>query len=181
MDLEKAGIRAVVYDLDGTLVSLTVDWDEVQTAVEAVYRRAGIEVEENGLWELLLSAESVGLGPEVEETISGYEQEGARNSIRLEYADHLFSHELHVGVCSLNCEAACRIALEEHGLLDRVAMIVGRDSVSQHKPHPLPLRTVIEKLGSDVDETLFLGDSERDKETADRAGVAFEYASSLVE
>lgn len=181
MDLEKAGIKAVVYDLDGTLVSLMVDWDEVQTAVEGVYQRAGIEVEENGLWELLLSAESVGLGSEVEDTISEYEREGARNSIRLEFADHLFSHELRVGVCSLNCEAACRIALEEHALLDRVSVIIGRDSVSQHKPHPLPLRTVIENLGSEVDETLFLGDSERDKETAERAGIAFKYVSSLVE
>jgi hypothetical protein len=34
---------AVVYDLDGTLVTLAVDWDAVATDVIAVYEDSGID------------------------------------------------------------------------------------------------------------------------------------------
>lgn len=179
MELVLDELEAVVYDLDGTLVRLAVDWEQARRAVSELYCEHGVDVQDRGLWELLVDSRSVGLGPEVEETISRYETDGARNSPRLAFAEHLFSHELPVGVCSLNCEVACSIALEQTGLRERVAVIVGRDSVSEHKPHPLPLRTVVEALDVSPENTVFVGDSERDEETAERAGIEFRYVSAL--
>lgn len=172
-------LEAVVYDLDGTLVRLAVDWEQARRAVSELYREHGVDVQSRGLWELLVDSRSVGLRPEVEETISRYEKDGAKNSPRLEFAEHVFSHDLPVGVCSLNCEAACSIALEQTGLRERVTVIVGRDSVSEHKPHPLPLLTVVETLDVSPENTVFVGDSERDEETAERAGIEFAYVSAL--
>ncbi len=166
---------AVVYDLDGTLVSLDVDWGAVAVDVLEVYTRAAIEPPGTDLWELLESATDAGLADEVEGTIAAHEREGARTSERLAHADELVERTVPVGVCSLNCEDACRIALDEHGLLEAVDAVVGRDTVKNSKPHPEPLLETISELGADPERTLFVGDSARDERTAERAGTAFRY------
>ena len=171
-DTEDAGI---VYDLDGTLVTLAVNWDAVASDVIAVYEDSGIDATGAGLWSLLEDADAHGIAADVEEAISRHEREGARRSRRCGLADELAEQTVPVGVCSLNCEAACRIALETHSLAGDVNTVVGRDSVATHKPDPEPLLATLEALGVEPENALFIGDSPRDKETAERAGVAFEY------
>ena len=164
--------EAVVYDLDGTLVELDVDWHAVTAAVLEVYESAGVEPPSMDLWDLLEEAASNGLRAEVESTIAAYERDGARSSPRLSLADEVHERSVPVGVCSLNCEAACRLALETHDLADAV---VGRDTVSTRKPEPEPLLETIDRLEATPAASLFVGDSSRDELTAQRAGTAFEY------
>jgi phosphoglycolate phosphatase len=166
------GYDAVVYDLDGTLVRLAVDWDATRRDVAGRLRDAGVAVDGDSLWDLLERGQAEGYGDLVEETIAEHERAGARTAERLPTADELPRH-VPVGVCSLNAESACRIALAEHGLAESVETVVGRDTVSTHKPDPEPLRTAIDALGATPGETLFVGDTERDARTADRAGVQF--------
>lgn len=54
-----------------------------------------------------------------------------------------------------------------------VDMIIGSEDVSCWKPAPTGLNTIISKLGSQKDKTLYVGDSYIDAETAVNAGVAF--------
>ena len=171
-DAEYAG---VVYDLDGTLVTLAVNWDAVANDVIRVYEDAGIDATGAGLWSLLEDAEEHGIADAVEAAISRHEREGARRPRRCGLADELADRSVPIGVCSLNCEAACRIALETHGLAADVDAVVGRDSVATHKPDPEPLVATLAALGVEPANALFVGDSLRDKKTANRAGVAFEY------
>ncbi|ELY49528.1 HAD family hydrolase [Natronolimnohabitans innermongolicus] len=166
---------AIVYDLDGTLVDLDVDWDAVAGDVLEVYESAAVEPPSQDLWGLLGGASDVGLGSEVESAIAAHEREGATTAPRLGHADELLERSVPVGVCSLNCEAACRIALEEHDLVHAVDAVVGRDTVATRKPHPEPLLEAVDRLEADPGASLFVGDSERDQVTAERAGVAFEY------
>jgi len=163
---------AYVYDLDGTLVHLDVDWEAVREAVAAVLRARNVEVEGADLWTLLERADAAGYRSPVEEKIAEFEREGARTARRLPLARSIPA-DVPVGVCSLNCEAACRIALETYGLDDDVDVIVGRDTVGTEKPDPEPLLAAVEALGATPERTLFIGDSERDAETARRAGTAF--------
>ncbi|MFC4541537.1 HAD family hydrolase [Halosolutus amylolyticus] len=166
---------AVVYDLDGTLVHLDVDWEAVEREVRGVYHAADLEPPGNGLWDMLEAASELDVADDVEAAIAEYERAGARRSRRLPRADELPDRETQIGVCSLNCEAACRIALDEHDLTDGVDVVVGRDTVSNQKPHPEPLLKAVAELDVAPDRTLFIGDSATDERTADRAGVAFEY------
>ncbi|PSP55566.1 phosphoglycolate phosphatase [Halobacteriales archaeon QS_1_67_19] len=147
-------VEAVVYDLDGTLVRLAVDW-------AAVERR---------LADLLASE-----GVEADELIAAAEREGARQSRRLALADAVADHGVPVGICSLNHEEAVRIALDEHGLTDHVEAVVGRGTVPERKPRPEPLLAAIERLGADPEDVVFVGDSEGDAEAAERAGTRFEW------
>jgi len=170
-------VEAVVYDLDGTLLRLAVDWERVAADVGAVYGEAGVPTEGGGVWELLERAVENGIGAEVEAAIAAHEREGARDSIRLPLADDLADLGRPAGVCSLNCEAACRIGLQTHGLAAHVDAdaVVGRDTVNARKPDPKPLLSAVEALGADPADVLFVGDSESDELTAERAGTRFSY------
>lgn len=172
--------EAIVYDLDGTLVRLDVDWEAARRDAAAVLRARGIATEDMGLWEILETATGTAARDPVDAAIADHEREGARSARRLPLADEL-PHSRPVGVCSLNCEAACRIALECHGLDGSVNAIVGRDSVPTYKPDPAPLLEAIDAIGARPAHTLFVGDGERDKLAADRAGVAFEYVSDRLQ
>ncbi len=172
--------EAVVYDLDGTLVRLRVDWAAVREDVAAKLRARGIDVADDSLWELFERAQGNRFERPVEQTLTEYERAGARRSDRLVLASEL-PHDVPVGVCSLNAEAACRIALELHGLDRHVDAIVGRDTVETHKPDPEPLLETIDRLGVPPDATLFVGDSKRDAVAAERAGVSFQYVSDRLD
>jgi phosphoglycolate phosphatase len=161
--------EAVVFDLDGTLVDLAVDWDAVAADVAELFRERDVTPPES-LWAMLETADDTGHREAVEAVVSGYERDGARDSERLPAADTV--PEVPTGVCSLNCEVACRIALEKHEV-DVVAAVVGRDTVGTHKPDPEPLLETVRRLDADPGGTLFVGDSDRDDVTARRAGVDY--------
>jgi phosphoglycolate phosphatase-like HAD superfamily hydrolase len=167
-------IEAVVYDLDGTLVRLTVDWQSVEADIAGVLREADIDPAGLDAWAMLDAAEEVGVGSDVESLIAAAERDGAHESRRLAFADDIETR-LPIGVCSLNCEAACRIALEKHDLAERMGSVVGRDSVAERKPAPEPLLAAVEELGATPERTLFVGDSAGDEEAAERAGTRFSY------
>ncbi|ELZ03841.1 HAD family hydrolase [Natrialba aegyptia] len=169
------GYDAIVYDLDGTLVDLDVDWDAVASDVRAVYDDAATEPPGDDLWAMLEGAAEAGLLEVVEETIASHERTGARTAPRLPFAADLEARSVPIGVCSLNCEAACRHALENHGLTPAVDVVVGRDTVATQKPDPEPLLAAVGELGVEPEQAVFVGDSERDERTARRAGVDFQY------
>jgi phosphoglycolate phosphatase len=206
-----AAYDAVVYDLDGTLVELAVDWDAVADAVLDVYAERAFVPPTEELWGLLGAADDYGIRAEVEEAIAGHERPGARESTRLPLGDRLAAGSggdsgdfgdgadpsadadggapadgsaphPPAGVCSLNCEAACRIAVETHGLDDAIVSdaIVGRDTVESHKPDPESLLAAVDRLGAAPEDALFVGDSRSDAVAARRGGVEFAWASELL-
>ncbi|WP_178917057.1 HAD family hydrolase [Natronomonas gomsonensis] len=167
------GHETVIFDLDGTLVRLVVDWEAVASDVAETLRERNVAPPES-LWGMLETANETGHRPAVEAVIAGYERDGARASERLPAADAV--PEEPVGVCSLNCEDACHIALEEHGI-DGVGAVVGRDTVATEKPDPEPLLETVRRLDGSPESTLFVGDTVRDERTAQRAGCSFSYVS----
>lgn len=167
-------VSAVVYDLDGTLVNLVVNWKRVAREVAVVLDDRGVDTTGVDLWSMLDLADEANAREEVESVIGDHECDGARRSKRLPHADELLRRDVPVGVCSLNCEAACRVGLETHGLADAVDAVVGRDSIPARKPDPEPLLATLRAM--DIDgPALFIGDSRRDELTAERAGVRFGY------
>jgi phosphoglycolate phosphatase len=169
----------IVYDLDGTLVRLVVDWDAVARDAAARFRDHGVDADGHDLWAMLDLADERGLRTEIETVIGDHERAGARDSHRLPLADRLGGHDVPVGVCSLNCEASARIALETHGLAAAVGAVVGRDTLPTRKPDPEPLLATLRRLDVDPGRAVFVGDSPRDRLTADRAGVAYRSVDSF--
>lgn len=170
-----ADVSAVVYDLDGTLVDLIVDWEDVERRLVELLEREGVDADPLSSWALLTAAEEAGVGDEADDLIATAERDGARESERLALADELLESEIPAGVCSLNREDAVRIALDRHDLTEGVESVVGRGTVPERKPHPRPLLRTVEELGVAPEDVLFVGDSARDEETAERAGTQFEW------
>lgn len=167
--------EAVVYDLDGTLVRLAVDWSAVEAALRERYAEAGMAVDDWGVWECYERADEHGLEPAIESILRDFELAGAAAAERLPAADALPGLDRPVAVCSLNAEAACRRALDRHDLLRFVDVVVGRDTVGPVKPHPAPLLAAVDALGVSPANAVFIGNRETDAETARRAGVPFAY------
>lgn len=167
---------AVVYDLDGTLVRLAVDWMDVEREVAARLREAGVDPSEHDMWEMLDAAEVAGVGDDVHELIAAHERDGATRAERLPGADEPATLDVPTAVCSLNCEAACRTALDRHDLLESFRVVAGRDTVPARKPDPRALTWVLDELGVAPERALFVGDSESDLTTAERAGTDFRWA-----
>jgi phosphoglycolate phosphatase len=167
---------AVVYDLDGTLVDLAVDWDAVARDVEALLESRGVAPDSTGLWEMWRGSKGTPHEAAVHRTMADHEEAGARASTPLPAARSIPA-DLPVGVCSLNAESAARVALETHDLTGSVDAVVGRGSVPTEKPDPGPLLATVEPLGVDPGRAVFVGDSERDEVAAERAGVPFRYVS----
>jgi len=69
---------AVVYDLDGTLARLNVDWEQVERDVSARLRAANVDPDNFDTWGLLEAAEDAGIGEEVDEIIADHEREERR-------------------------------------------------------------------------------------------------------
>jgi len=171
-----AGYDAVVYDLDGTLVRLGVDWDTLRSDVRTLFEATSVPHEDADLWTLIDRAGPAGVGDAVEKTVADREVAGARDSERLPAADELAGLDVPAAVCSLNCEAACRTALSTHGLAGHVDAVVGRDTVPERKPDPAPLLAALDPLGVPPERAVFVGDSESDELAAERAGLAFRWA-----
>lgn len=173
---------AIVYDLDGTLVGLDVDWAAAETDVRDVYAAAGVAADPAAdLWGLLEDAPEHGIADAVEAVLSERERAGARSGTRLPLAREVSEVEGPVGVCSLNAESAVRIALERFDLAPHVDAVVGRDTVAEQKPHPRPLLATLERLDAAPETATFVGDSASDGETAHRAGVAFEWVEERLD
>jgi phosphoglycolate phosphatase len=166
---------ATIWDLDGTLARLVVNWNAVAEDVLAYYDDAGVATDATGVWECYDRAVGTDHEDRVNEIIASHERDGAHHSRRLAHADRLLAEDGPHAVCSLNSEAACHVALERHGLGEHVSVVVGRDSVDGRKPAPGPLVATADALGVDVDRALFVGDSRRDELAAQRAGLAFEW------
>jgi len=75
------------------------------------------------------------------------------------------------GVCTNKPERAARAVLAHLDLLRHFDVLVGGDSTPTTKPDPAPLHASFAALGDGA--RVYVGDSEVDAETAQRAGVPF--------
>jgi len=80
--IDLAAYDAVVYDLDGTLVELAVDWGAVAESVLEVYAEHAMIPPTDELWGAL-EAGDYGIRDPVEEAIAVHERSGARESVLL--------------------------------------------------------------------------------------------------
>ena len=76
-----------------------------------------------------------------------------------------------LGICTNKPIGPCRHVLEHLGLLDLFGTVLGGDSLPARKPDPAPLEAALDALGAGP--AVYVGDSEVDAETAQRAGRPF--------
>jgi len=151
-----------VFDLDGTLIRLNIDF-------EAVRRALGLK----GRYIL----ESIFKLPEEErrrrlELLKRFEIEYAKRAEPMPYAGYVLDllGDLGIGRCIVtrNCRESVDIVLERLGF--EVDFVVTRDD-AKPKPSPEPIKLAIERFGTSPKGTIVVGDYVFDIVAGKRAGA----------
>lgn len=74
-------------------------------------------------------------------------------------------------ICTNKPEAISRKILQDLNLDKYFKIVVGGDTFERCKPHPLPLQSCLDALGSSIDGTVMIGDSVVDVATARAVGI----------
>ena len=75
------------------------------------------------------------------------------------------------GIVTNKPEYLARALMPMLGWETRCAVLIGGDTLPERKPHPLPLLHAAEVMGIDVADVVYVGDDERDIQAARAAGM----------
>ncbi len=179
-------IKAVIFDFDGTLAALNIDFSSMRERVFDLIKRSGIKEESvqerylleiidevyEMLWEKNPSGaetfyrESHDILHEVEMKAAGKGRliPGAARTLK-----GLREKGLKVGIITRNCAEAIRKVFPD--INDFCDVFVSRNSVKKVKPHPDHLTYVMKSLEVSGEEAIMVGDHMIDIQAGKRVGM----------
>ncbi len=177
--------RAVLFDLDGTLLDSAPDMLATANRLrdargEAPMTLAEIRPHVSKGSRAMLAAAFPQLGVDAREAmvlpfLDTYLQELGRHSVL--FADieamlvALETDGAQWGIVTNKPEYLAREILPQLGWQKRCAVLIGGDTLAERKPHPLPLQTAAAWMGFATGECVYVGDDERDIQAARAAGM----------
>jgi len=179
-------IKAVIFDLDGTIASFKLDYKAVRGDVRSYLLRVGVPASllsvNESIFEMLKKTEifvkNSGKSAEAIEDIpkealaiaEKYELEAARDTSLLPGASEtlkaLKRRGLKIGLFTLSGDKAASYILQRFKLGDFFGVIVPRNKVNYVKPNPEHLEMALKILGVAAEETVVVGDGTVDMESA---------------
>jgi phosphoglycolate phosphatase len=190
-------LRAVIFDLDGTLINSAIPFREMKRKVIAFLHANGVE--ERLLNEDMLSTEIIDLAicclqrkdssvnqvseilAQVSNIMNEVELQSTGNATVIEGVPRtlrvLKERGLKLGVMTRGCSEYTHKILSKFSLNRFFDAIAARDDVDQPKPNPEHAFHLLRLLGVKAQETLFIGDHWSDAECAKQAGLNFVFVS----
>ena len=179
-------IRAVVFDFDGTLAVLNIDFSQMREQVFQLIRKHGIDessIEEKYLLEIIDEVVQI-LNQKHFSAAEEFYQEAHQilHEIELKAAEggkllpgvevalkSLRGKGLKIGIVTRNCEEAVRKVVPD--IEEFCDVFVSRDSIKKVKPHPEHLTSVLKALNVSGEETVMVGDHPIDIHAGKRVGM----------
>jgi phosphoglycolate phosphatase len=179
-------IKAVVFDLDGTLASFNIDYRTVRAEVKSLLTSEGIppsllSVKES-IFEMLKKTEiflrNNNKPQKIMEEISKkalaiaekYELEAAKNTKLLprvsETLKALKKMDLKIGLCTINGEKSVNYILQRFKIAEFFNAVIPRNKVKLVKPHAEHLEATLNALEVKRDEAIAVGDGTGDMRSA---------------
>jgi phosphoglycolate phosphatase len=179
-------IKAVIFDLDGTIAQFNLDYKAVRGDVRSYLLRTGVPASllkaNESIFEMLNKTEifmknssksNEGMDEIRREALAiaeEYELEAARDTSLLpgatETLKNLKRMGLKIGLFTLNGDKAARYILQRYKLGEFFGVTVPRNNVNYVKPNPEHLEVALKVLGVLPEETLVVGDGKVDMESA---------------
>ncbi|MCG7844766.1 MAG: HAD family hydrolase [Methanomassiliicoccales archaeon] len=192
--LGREDLRAVIFDLDGTLIRSTIDFVKMNRAIAETLLKHGLPediLDPNGrVNESIVRAYSYFKAHSQSGWIDGLERDLNRVSAEVEMAlvdktmavpgafetlAHLEEKKMPAAILTRGSRAYTMKALRASGIEGRFHTVVCRDdySLTEAKPNPIALRRVFDHLALNNRQCLFIGDHETDFLCAKGADVPF--------
>jgi phosphoglycolate phosphatase len=190
-------LRAVIFDLDGTLINSAIPFTEMKRKVIAFLQANGVD--DRLLNEDMLSTEIIDLAAgclqrkgssenqvsevlaQVSNIMNEVELQSTGNATLIEGVPQtllvLKERGLKLGVMTRGCREYTRKILTKFSLNRYFDAVAARDDVDQPKPNPEHAFHVLKLLGVKAQETLFVGDHWSDAECAKQAGLNFVFVN----
>ncbi|GGB88160.1 phosphoglycolate phosphatase 2 [Marinobacterium zhoushanense] len=181
-----ARYRGVLFDLDGTLLDTALDFywvaDKMRIArgLGPVERDSFRQCVSDGARAMVGNAFSLPLDtaeiePLLEEFLDLYAQHMMVESRLFEGIDRLLDwldgQQIKWGIVTNKPERFSRVIINQLGLSTRCSSLICPEQVSKRKPDPESLLLAGQEIGCAPDETLYIGDHQRDIEAGRRAGM----------
>lgn len=187
----KNPIKAVVWDLDGTLIHFKIDFIKARREAFKILKKHGISKQDLSVQNSIIDTfkkarrifESKGLSQQeidsiikvVNEKVVSIEHEAAVKATMIKGIDKVLDFakkkNLKQAIYTFNTSKNTKISLERVNLLDFFDVIAGRDNINNPKPHPDHLLYICEKLIVQPSEIVVIGDHTRDIEGAINVGA----------
>ena len=179
-------VKAVIFDFDGTLVILNIDFSSMREQIFDLMRRYGIEekaIQEKYLLEIIDEVYQIlwKKNPSGAETFY-QESHDILHEVEMKAAEKgrliagtegilrsLREKGIKVGIITRNCEDAVRKVFPE--IDDFCDVFLSRNSVRKVKPHPDHLTRVMEWLKISGEEAVMVGDHMIDIQAGKRVGM----------
>lgn len=178
-------LELYIFDLDGTLLDSGKD---IALAANYAFEKLNLKTFSE---EEIISKVGYGAKKLIEDLIPGYPQEIKDKALEyfkeFYYSNPVIYSKLYdgaeetlkklkelskkVAVVTNKYEALSIEILKKLNVIDYIDLVVGADTTSEKKPHPLPVFYTLEKLKSDKDKSIIIGDSETDVLTGKNAGI----------
>ncbi|MBP7340961.1 MAG: HAD family hydrolase [Smithellaceae bacterium] len=184
LSLNDKRIDTVIFDFDGTLAELNIDFARMRSGVCELIARYGIAprtLSETYVLELIAEASALlGGGPsqrfkaEAFGLLEDIEVRAAREGELFENTRDLLAaltgHGIRAGIITRNCARAVRTVFPDIGAY--CCVVVSRDDVTRVKPHPEQITLALARLGGSASSAIMIGDHPIDIETGRNAGTA---------
>jgi len=185
--------KVIVFDLDGTIVKLAVDWHSLKDALAERYSEYYEEACQFRSVSACLS-NITKRNDEEElrknfEIIRQYELENIKENVPIEESVffinnlNLFGVQVNtkLAVLSLNTRRTIIESLKLANIYEKIDFIVGREDVRKWKPEPEGLLKIKEYFGVRKEEMLYIGDLDKDLLTGQNAGIDSFLVDELIE
>ena len=179
-------IRAIIFDFDGTLAVLNIDFSLMRDRIFGLMKRYGIKeelIQEKYLLEIIDEVYKI-LWEKNPSGAEAFYQESHRilHEVEMKAAEEgrlipgteatlksLRGKGIHIGIITRNCEDAVRKVFPD--INDFCDVFVSRNSVKKVKPHPDHLTYAMESLKISGNESLMVGDHLIDVQAGKGAGM----------
>lgn len=184
-------VKAVVFDLDGTIASFNLDYVTVRADVRSYLIRVGLPGSilstNQSIFDMLKMAEIFlkntgksdrAVGKVKNEALAiaeKYELEAAKTtgllSGAVETLEALKKMGLKIGLCTINSEKSTNHILKRFGISMLFDAVTPRNKVKYVKPSPEHLKATLKALRVNPKEAILIGDGTRDMQCARELNV----------